>query len=497
MVHVLTTASRTRGVFIGALDERYKEVPDSYLAVFTIILHNCANALESFELYAMVRKMNRGLEEQVEKLACSEAELQETNEKLQHEINERIRAEKEKQILQSQLIHSQKLESIGRLAGGVAHDFNNILTAILGFCDLARYKLPEEHPVQEYLGVITSAGMKASSLIRQLLAFSRKQQMDMRTINLCQEVDKIGELILPIIGEDVTLKIHTRDKVDSVFADPGQVEQVLLNLSVNARDAMVHGGTLEITVENHEVHANDRQVPKWMKPGYYVLMTVRDTGEGMSEEVQKQIFEPFFTTKEVGKGTGLGLATVYGIVKQHNGYITVSSKVGAGTTFSVYFPATARQVRLKPDERQEAVTFKGKGTILVVEDDEKIRVLLSRILQPLGFQVLCAANGEEAVGISDSHQGEIDLLLSDVIMPGVAGPEVAATLREKRPAMQVIFMSGYPGEVISGRGLMENPEDFILIQKPLRVDELIGKLELVLGSKEKQLPPRTDAAQKP
>ncbi len=390
---------------------------------------------------------------------------------------EREKAEEEKKDLQSQLLQSQKLESVGMLTGGIAHDFNNILTTILGYSELALAKLPKTDPLREYLKIIWESGEKAAVLTRQLLAFSRKQVLEMKVVNLNTVIENTGKMLGRVIGEDVVLELNIQSPVRDIKADPGQIEQVLMNLAVNARDAMPCGGRLTIETADEELDEEYAGIHEGVTPGSYVVLSIKDTGEGMTREVQERLFEPFFTTKGIGKGTGLGLATVYGIVKQHNGHIWVYSEPGKGSIFKVYFPVT--------DEAAEAVfpaeiaaVPQGTETVLVVEDEASIRKLIVETLRPLGYNVLDASCGEEALQISDTTEGAIDLLLTDVIMPGMSGKELSAVVKEKRPGIKVLYMSGYTDESIAQRGILDPGITFI--QKPLTPGKLAKKLREVL-----------------
>ncbi|RPI37124.1 MAG: response regulator [Nitrospiraceae bacterium] len=410
-------------------------------------------------------------------------ELRDSNILLSREINERRRAEEEKGKMFAQLLQSQKMESIGQLAGGVSHDFNNLLTTIIGYSELALKMLPQSDPVREYITYIDSAGEKAAALTRQLLAFSRKQMLEMKIVNLNSIVDNLGKMLTRMIGEDIVLGMHTREKVANIIADPTQIEQILMNMAVNSKDAMPHGGHLSIRTADVIISAEKDVKHLGMSPGAYVMLSVQDTGEGMTKEVQKEIFEPFFTTKVRGKGTGLGLATVYGIVKQHNGFIYVDSEPGQGTLFSIYFPATEEQVPEHELALPKPKTFRrGTETVLVVDDDASIRSLVADTLTPLGYTCLNAANSKEALQHAQTYKETIDLLLTDIVMPEMNGPALAALFKKQYPESKVIFMSGYLSGVditsIITRG-------GAFLRKPLTPTTLLNKLGEVLGSREK------------
>ena len=408
-------------------------------------------------------------------------ELVATVEQLKQEIAERQKAEVERQLLQGQLLQSQKMESVGRLAGGVAHDFNNILTAILSYAELTLMKLAEGHPVRSHLVSIQEASEKAATLTHQLLAFSRRQVLEMKVVNLNKVVEGIANLLSRMIGEDVLLEMKTEATISTIRADRGQIEQVLMNLAVNARDAMASGGRLLIGTQ--DVDRNDAllRTQEMVASDTYVMLSVTDTGAGMTAEVRDRIFEPFFTTKELGRGTGLGLATVYGIVKQHSGNIIVDSEPGKGTTFKVYFPIAGEREK-EQDEGHELTGALPAGTevILVVEDDPSVRELVRQVLTPLGYKVLATAGGDDALRTSDSYGGPVDLLLTDVVMPGMNGKQLAEVIRIKRPGIKVLFMSGYAPVALSTQGMLE--PGVAMIHKPFRTVALAHQVRQVLDS---------------
>ncbi len=396
------------------------------------------------------------------------------------DITDRKRAEEEQRNLQAQFLQAQKIESIGLLAGGVAHDFNNILSTILGYSELSLMNLPDGHPARQNLLIIREAGEKAAALTHQLLAFSRKQVLEMKAINLNTIVEKMVKMLGRVIGEDVVLHLNTKSPTRNIMADLGQIEQVLMNLAVNARDAMPAGGRLIIETSDIELYGEYVKKHEIVKPGPYVMLAVSDTGEGMSKNVMDRIFDPFFTTKEVGRGTGLGLATVYGIVKQHNGYIFVYSEPGKGTTFKIYLPATHEKSR-GTQTAASGTMSRGTETVLVADDEPDIRNLVLDVLRPLGYHVLIAASGEEALSASDALRGPVDLLLTDVVMPGMDGKKLADELCSRRPDVKVIFMSGYTDDAIAHHGILDS--GVILIQKPLTPGVLARKIREVLDKK--------------
>jgi PAS domain S-box-containing protein len=383
----------------------------------------------------------------------------------------------ERKKLEEQLRQSQKMESIGRLAGGVAHDFNNLLSCIIGYSEMALQRLPTENPAKEHIEIVKDSGVRAAALTRQLLAFSRKQILEMKVVNLTEIVQNMAKMLRRVIGEDVSLELNADPTVRNVKADAGQIEQVLLNLAVNARDAMSEGGRLIIEIDDVELDERYTARHEGVTPGSYVMLAVTDTGKGMSREVQEKIFEPFFTTKGM-KGTGLGLSTVYGIVKQQGGYIYVYSEIGKGSTFKIYFPATS-EAREQPVQKVEHAEPHGRETVLVVDDETYIRRLVVESLQTCGYQLLEASSGEEALKISDACGGTIDLLLTDVIMTGMNGRELSDALKARRPSIKVLFMSGYTDNIIAHHGILDTGQ--VIIQKPISTRVLAHKVREVLN----------------
>ncbi|VTT99410.1 hypothetical protein, partial : Putative uncharacterized protein OS=uncultured Desulfobacterium sp. GN=N47_I07050 PE=4 SV=1: PAS_4: HisKA: HATPase_c: Response_reg [Gemmataceae bacterium] len=370
---------------------------------------------------------------------------------------------------------AQKMEAFGQLAGGVAHDFNNLLTVINGFTDLLLEGLPPGDPLREAAGEVRNAGERAAALTAQLLAFSRKSIVEPKVLDLNDVVARVGKMLRRLIGEDVPLATELADGLHRVWADRGQVEQVLVNLAVNARDAMPRGGRLTVRTRNVEVAAGaDR------RPGPYAELAVSDTGVGMTDEVRAKIFEPFFTTKDVGQGTGLGLATVHGIVSQAGGYIDVATEPGQGTTFSVLLPAVDGPAA-RPEVRAAATGVpRGSETVLLVEDELAVRRLARAALEGVGYRVLEAGSGAEAVRIADQCADPIDLLVTDVVMPGMGGVDVAAAVRARRPATPVLFVSGYTDDDIVRYGLGGDGTAFL--QKPFTPQSLARKVRAVLDA---------------
>ncbi|MGO9015638.1 MAG: ATP-binding protein [Dissulfurispiraceae bacterium] len=386
----------------------------------------------------------------------------------------------ESKKVEIQLMQSQKMEAVGRLAGGIAHDFNNLLTPIIGYSDLVLTELPETHFAKDKIRVVRDTGCKAADLVKQLLAFSRKQVLEMKPVNLNEIVLNMSRIFERTIGEDIELELCINNPVKNVSADAGQIEQVLMNLVLNARDAMPGGGRL--TIETADVYLDETCElihSKLVNPGQYVTLSVSDTGMGMSREIMEMIFDPFFTTKEAGKGTGLGLATTYGIIEQHNGYMWTYSEPGMGTAFKVYLPAIEEDV--KPIKQcRPTIAIGGTETILVVDDEPLVRDFVVDVLRHLGYKVLEASCAKEALKICGNNQGKIDILLTDLVMPGMNGQECAAIFKEKRPESKVIFMSGYREKFISDSDLSTPKELFV--QKPIIVEKLTVTIREALGS---------------
>jgi CheY-like chemotaxis protein len=373
------------------------------------------------------------------------------------------------------------MEAVGQLAGGVAHDFNNLLTAIIGYAELIVDRAQRDPIVRQNAILIGKAGEKAGTLTRQLLAFSRKQLLQPRVLDLNSLVNEMERLLQRVIGE--RFRIETiPDAVDGrVRADPGQLEQVLLNLGVNARDAMPEGGTVTIRTSNQHLEPEQaRQISSILPGGAYVVLSVSDTGTGMDEATQAHIFEPFFTTKGPGKGTGLGLATVYGIVRQSGGAIGVESAVGRGTTFRIYLPYERAPIDHVKSVVPSPISAANSETILVVEDDAAVRQLVCDVLEDRGFKVLCAGNGPEAIRLARRHQGDIDLLVTDVVMPQISGPQLSKQLFQSRPDMKVLFVSGYSANDMGDHGVLA--ENIELLQKPFSPHTLLARIRQVLGS---------------
>ncbi len=366
----------------------------------------------------------------------------------------------ERKQLEEQLRHSQKMEAIGTLAGGVAHDFNNILTAIIGYGSLLQMRIDPASPLRSSVDQILASTERASNLTRRLLTFSRKQNAVLKPVDLNTIVGRVNNLLGMLIGEDIEIKLQLHPTGLGMQADAGQIEQVLMNLVTNARDAMPRGGVLSVITESIMIDESFIRAHGYGKVGHYVLISVSDTGQGMDREIQKRIFDPFFTTKEVGKGTGLGLAIVYGIIKQHNGFINVYSEPDAGTTFKLYFPLLGAAVE-EPANLTHHESRNGSAMILVAEDDADVRQLTRTVLENFGYTVIEAMDGDDAVQQFTSHQDMIQLLLLDVIMPRKNGKEVCEEIRKIKPDVKVIFTSGYPSDVIRQKGVLDETDLFL------------------------------------
>jgi two-component system, cell cycle sensor histidine kinase and response regulator CckA len=383
----------------------------------------------------------------------------------------------DRRVLEDQFRQAQKMEAVGRLAGGVAHDFNNLLMVISGYAEVMLARLTPDHPLHEKACAIQQASDRATTLTRQLLAFSRKQLLELKVVDVNAIVADMERLLRPLIGENVTLVAKLAPDAGFTRADVGQLEQVLMNLVVNAKDAMPTGGKLTISTRNIAADEIHRRGQTFIRPGNYVMLSVSDTGTGMDKETQSRIFEPFFTTKEKGKGTGLGLSTVYGIVKQSGGYVMVQSEEGHGTTFHIYLPRVegAAEKQTAPVARAAAG---GTETILLVEDEESVRQLVRETLAAKGYHVVEAENGEAGLAAANG-QGKIDLVITDVIMPGMGGRELVQELAKTRPHTKVLYLSGYTEDAVVSEGTMESGTAFL--QKPFTLQNLSRKVREVLG----------------
>jgi two-component system cell cycle sensor histidine kinase/response regulator CckA len=383
---------------------------------------------------------------------------------LLEDVTERRRSEQALAATQQQLLHSQKMEAVGRLAGGVAHDFNNLLNVIVGYAELLGRTLPRGDTRRARIDQILQAAMRAGTLTRRLLAFSRNQVLQPRVIDPNAAVAETEQMLRRLIGEDVDLVLRLGHGLGSVRVDPGQLEHVLLNLAVNARDAMPTGGVLTLATASAELPGTAAS-----PPGRFVLLSVSDTGVGMDEETRARIFEPFFTTKPTGEGTGLGLATVYGIVQQSGGFIRVESESGRGTTFKIFLPRVDAPPEPAAPPSSSRPRLRGHETILVVEDQDSLREVIREALQLLGYRVLVAPHGEDALELARRHGGPLDLLITDIVMPRMGGGELASRLIAERPGLRVLYMSGHASETVTRHGPFE-PR--LLIEKPFSTEVL-------------------------
>ncbi len=397
---------------------------------------------------------------------------------VKRDITEFLRTEVEQAKLQVYFQQAQKLESVGRLAGGIAHDFNNMLSVILGYGEILFDKLHPGDPLRDDVKEIMKAGRRSAALTRQLLAFSRKQTLQPEVLDLNTVIRNTEKMLGRLIGEDIELKLALSDEINRVMADPGQIEQVIMNLSVNARDAMPRGGKLILETANVALDETYAKSHANVHPGKYVMLAVTDTGYGMDKETLTKIFEPFFTTKEMGKGTGLGLATVYGIVKQSGGNIWVYSEPGRGTTFKIYLPQTLAEQESKTGAVEKETPKGGGEHILVVEDEDSMRKLAETVLSRLGYKVSVAANGGEALLLMETKGLKPDLVITDVVMPYMSGKELVNRLQRNQPDLKVLYMSGYTDNAIVHHGVLDPGTAFI--QKPFTIRGIAEKVQAVL-----------------
>jgi PAS domain S-box-containing protein len=386
----------------------------------------------------------------------------------------------ERRQLEQQLIQSQKMDAIGRLAGGVAHDFNNLLTAIIGYSEIVKRRLDEDDPMREQIEEIEKAGHRAASLTNQLLAFSRKQVLQPQVLDLNAVIADISNMLKRLIGEDIELRTNLDPSIGYVKVDPGQIDQIIMNLAVNARDAMPRGGKLTIETQNVYLDETYTNQHAEVQAGPYVMLAISDTGIGMDRETQARVFEPFFTTKERGKGTGLGLSTVFGIVRQSGGHVWVYSEPGRGTTFKVYLPLVEQASQIVQTWEPRVETLRGTETVLLVEDEEAVRKLAHQVLDMNGYKVLVAADPAEALRLCRQHEGPIHLMITDVVMPGMSGRELAERLIATRPEMELVYMSGYTDDAIVHHGVLDAGVAFL--QKPFTPDALGRKVREILDA---------------
>ena len=395
------------------------------------------------------------------------------------DITERKQIEKEKHRLEEQLFHALKMEAVGQLAGGIAHDFNNMLTAIIGYGSLLNTEVNKDARLNSYVRQILSAAERAAHLTNDLLTFSRKQIINPTPLNLNQVVNEVENLLSRVIGEDIELSTVLTNEDLIIMADSSQIGQVLMNLATNGRDAMPDGGTLIISTAHIELDKDFIKIHGYGKPGAYALLSFEDTGHGMDENIRERIFEPFFTTKGVGKGTGLGLAMVYGIVKQHGGYINVYSEPGNGTTFKIFFPlAKSKPKEVRPEVPVSSAT--GWETIMIVEDDVQVRTFIKDVLLKAGYSIIEAVDGEDAFRLFNENKDRIHLLLLDVIMPKKNGKDFYDEIKKIRSDMKAIFVSGYSAHIIYKQGILEEGLDFM--SKPVQPDELLRKVRSLLNA---------------
>ena len=481
-----------RGYMAGAVDYLLKPiVPEILLSKVTVFVDLHKKTLQTQVQASALAASVQMLELQIEERRRTEAALRRARDELETRVHERtanlaaaneaLRAEiAERQRLETQLLQSQKMESIGRLAGGVAHDFNNLLTAIKGYAELALDALDDRDQIYSDLREIRKATERAAALTAQLLAFARKQIINPRVIDLGELIGDFESLLQRLIGENIELEIRIGRGAERIRADPGQIEQLLVNLVVNARDAMPEGGKLTIETAGATLDAEGAPVQAGAGgDATLVLLAIGDTGTGIAPEVQAHLFEPFFTTKEPGKGTGLGLATCYGIVAQHNGQITFTSEIGHGTTFKIFLPRIDAALDASPTEHEGQALPRGSEVILLAEDETAVREMTARTLRQLGYTILEAANGEEALRLVRAGGPAPQLLLTDVIMPRMSGWSLAERLVALRPDIKVLFISGYSDQVVTEDRRLQ--QDIKLLQKPFSPATLAHRVRNLLG----------------
>ena len=416
-----------------------------------------------------------------ERVQIRTAELSRANEELQREIRERKQAEEQKKKLENQLLHAQKMEAIGTLAGGIAHDFNNLLQAISGYTQLLLMRKDSSDPDYGKLEVIQSSTLKASELTKQLLIFSRKMESKLKPLDLNHEVMQVCKILQRTIPRMITIDLKLAENLKVVNADSAQLEQILMNLGVNARDAMADGGTLTFQTENVYLDRGYTTSMLGATPGEYILLTVSDTGHGMDKETLQHIFEPFYTTKEAGKGTGLGLAIVYGIVQNHNGYIQVDSRPGGGTTFRIYFPVLKGDGREKAEAKVQKEAPRGKERVLLVDDEKTVLDIGQDLLRQYGYETILADGGEKAIEIYRREKDRIDLVILDLIMPGMGGQKCFQELLRINPEIKVIISTGASAEEQVREAFKPHPVGFV--SKPYQLKDMLSKVREVLDAK--------------
>jgi two-component system cell cycle sensor histidine kinase/response regulator CckA len=386
----------------------------------------------------------------------------------------------ERRVLEDQFRQAQKMEAVGRLAGGVAHDFNNLLMVISGYTEVLMEHTAQDHALHPKIAAIQQASDRATTLTRQLLAFSRKQLLELKVVDVNAIVKDIERLLRPLIGENIELVTRLAGDLGRTRADAGQIEQVIMNLVVNSKDAMPNGGKITILTANETLDDDLQRECSYIQPGPYVMLSIEDNGHGMDKETQSRIFEPFFTTKEKGKGTGLGLSTVYGIIKQSGGYVLAQSEVGRGTTFRIYLPRVEESAENASVTRASQPATGGSETVLLVEDEESVRQLVRETLEAKGYKVLEADHGAAALQIASDYHGPIDMLITDVVMPGMSGRELSEQLSASDPDMKILYLSGYHEDAVVHQGVLEPGTSFL--QKPFTLQALARKVREVLGS---------------
>jgi signal transduction histidine kinase len=465
LMHALNTITRCRGFFLGIPVDSRKSIPDTSLAIFSIMMQSAAQNLESYELYRLIRQVNSSLEEKVKRLEV--------------EMADRMRAESERERLQGQLLQAQKMEALGILAGGVAHDFNNLLQIMGGKIQLLLHTNPGREFEAKHLRTVSKSIDRAAALVRQLLVFGRKTEPQMQCIDLGHELEEIAGMLEGTIPASIHVELGVQCETWPISADPVQIEQILLNLTKNAVDAMPDGGRLAVETQNVILDEEFVRSHMGAKPGRHVLLTVTDTGVGMEPEVLRHVFDPFFTTKEVGKGTGLGLASVYGIVKAHGGYIQCASQPGQGTIFSVYLPVAEHAGEARCDTPRKSACKGGSEAILVVDDEPDIRELTQEALESFGYSVQCAASGEQALELYQRNGTSIDLVLMDLSMPGMGGCGCLQELLRLDPSAKVVIISGNAAKCQSNDPLLSGAKGFL--GKPYQLQDLAAKVREVLG----------------